>query len=809
MKTLTRFVLIVLLVLAAPALYAGHLKVTITPTQAVSAGAQWRVDGGTWRNSGVTVKNLTNTTHTVDFKAVTGWITPAPFSVTLSGNNTTSSAGTYVQPASLMVNLNVAGQWRIDGGVWRTYSTVATGLAPGNHTLEFGPFGGFTTPPPETIALAAGQAQTLTRNYVAQAYLGATLYPSTGQWRVNGGVWRASGTAAFFDAGTYTVEYAPVVAHVAPPSETVTLAPGAGPRLYRNYTPLTGAITMYLSGDNGFGRWRVDGGAWWTAPLTFNLLEGPHTVEYQAVAGYTAPSTETVNVVVNQITQLNRSYVALPASLSVTLTPASARWRVDGGVWRTSGAVLSVAAGPRVVEYEHLDFHLRPESETVIVAGTTAIARSYTTGAADLLVRSNPPLLGERGVAQWRIDGGPWRRCGERRGIPPGVHALEFQQRPGLSTPDPIAITATAGALLELEADFTMPHRLRFFIKDDLAAGLTLAELQARLSQYAAHFQTIWHRESARRFVFNPATDITVCTADPFSWNYVGSDLPELGFEMWIYARLTDNPTYGSYDGNGGLDLSGAGGATNMKWDRIHDPATLQPDTEPMRQYWTQVSTMIHECQHSFGAGLGEYYSPRFLSDPTSVAPILPTTSYSDAAGGDHFWGSRQEYWGDPLLASCYGQWRLGAPTSLPALLDATRFSPATKGVVNSLCRRSNGWDALPSLLQVKVRVVDATTGQLVPGATCRVWNRRVDGTFNNFEQTVVATATAGEFHFRWEPYPDFSPLNNYDNMKIVKAWAPGYAPAAQWEWIYDAQKARTWELKDSFEITVALSPQP
>ena len=49
MKHLVRSLVMSLLALAAPALHAGHLKVTITPTQAVSAGAQWRVDGGVWR----------------------------------------------------------------------------------------------------------------------------------------------------------------------------------------------------------------------------------------------------------------------------------------------------------------------------------------------------------------------------------------------------------------------------------------------------------------------------------------------------------------------------------------------------------------------------------------------------------------------------------------------------------------------------------------------------------------------------------------------------------------------------------------
>jgi hypothetical protein len=128
--------------------------------------------------------------------------------------------------------------------------------------------------------------------------------------------------------------------------------------------------------------------------------------------------------------------------------------------------------------------------------------------------------------------------------------------------------------------------------------------------------------------------------------------------------------------------------------------------------------------------------------------------------------------------------------------------------LIDGLYRRDYATTSLPALSQVKVSVVDAVTGQPIPGATCRAWNRRVDGTYNNFEQTVVPGASPGLFEFRWEPYPGFVPLNNYDNAKIIKAWAPGYAPKAQWESIYDAQKAKVVEDKEFFEITIALTPQ-
>jgi hypothetical protein len=54
----------------------GSLQVNLSPPGAVNAGAQWRVDGGAWENSGVTVASLSEGTHPVTFKGILGWIAP-------------------------------------------------------------------------------------------------------------------------------------------------------------------------------------------------------------------------------------------------------------------------------------------------------------------------------------------------------------------------------------------------------------------------------------------------------------------------------------------------------------------------------------------------------------------------------------------------------------------------------------------------------------------------------------------------------------------------------------------------------------
>jgi len=74
---------------------AGSLQVTITPAGAITAGAQWQVDGGTWENSGATVANLSVGNHTVSFSAVSGWTTPSNQTVSVSANSTATATGVY------------------------------------------------------------------------------------------------------------------------------------------------------------------------------------------------------------------------------------------------------------------------------------------------------------------------------------------------------------------------------------------------------------------------------------------------------------------------------------------------------------------------------------------------------------------------------------------------------------------------------------------------------------------------------------------------------------------------------------------
>jgi hypothetical protein len=85
-----------------PLVQTGSLQVAITPPEAVAAGAEWNVDGGTtWFNSGATVPNLSAGSHTVAFKPTTGWATPGSQMVQIDDGQTTLATGLYNPPAGV------------------------------------------------------------------------------------------------------------------------------------------------------------------------------------------------------------------------------------------------------------------------------------------------------------------------------------------------------------------------------------------------------------------------------------------------------------------------------------------------------------------------------------------------------------------------------------------------------------------------------------------------------------------------------------------------------------------------------------
>jgi hypothetical protein len=75
--------------------WTGSLQVTLSPAEAVAAGAQWRVNGGPWQASGATVTSLPEGAHEIDYSVVANWSAPGTKTVHIVRGQTTAAAGEY------------------------------------------------------------------------------------------------------------------------------------------------------------------------------------------------------------------------------------------------------------------------------------------------------------------------------------------------------------------------------------------------------------------------------------------------------------------------------------------------------------------------------------------------------------------------------------------------------------------------------------------------------------------------------------------------------------------------------------------
>lgn len=143
----------------------GGLGVTITPESAVTAGAQWQVDSGAYLNSGSIVTNLSVGDHTVSYKPLSGWITPAAQVVSITDQTTTNIVATYTnstgQVGALSVTINpsaavsAGAQWKVDNGTFQNSGAVVANLGASNHVVSFKATAGWITPSNEIVAVSA------------------------------------------------------------------------------------------------------------------------------------------------------------------------------------------------------------------------------------------------------------------------------------------------------------------------------------------------------------------------------------------------------------------------------------------------------------------------------------------------------------------------------------------------------------------------------------------------------------------------------------------------------------------------------
>lgn len=313
----------------------GSLTVNLSPTGAVSAGAQWRVDGGTYHNTGDTEPGLSVGSHTVSFKPVTGYTTPTDQTASITSGATTPASGTYtiVTASTYVLTLSQggstgdilpspAGTWNGSAYVYNAGAVVQLTANP-NIGYHFGGWGGALsgTANPTTITMDGNKTVsasfpsgdpnlgtvTVTIQPPAAAAAGVT-------WGWNASDFRASGSSYTTFPGGYWIVLHPVDGWLGPYSQSVTLTAGQTTSYTVTFTADTtpGLLTVTLSPPDAVtagAKWHVNGGPAQGNGATASLAPGNnYTVSFDPVAGWTIPANIVVAVQRSQTTVVAGSY---------------------------------------------------------------------------------------------------------------------------------------------------------------------------------------------------------------------------------------------------------------------------------------------------------------------------------------------------------------------------------------------------------------------------------------------------------------------------------------------------------------------
>lgn len=287
------------------------------------------------------------------------------------GSATAIYPGAIIPPPSLRVILQpndviLAGaKWSIDGGTYRDSGVSVSGLTPGSHSVSYQRIDGWTRPATETVVLTNGVATTLTRTYIQQASVVVRFddvaTPEGAAWRVNGGNWMDSGMiVSNVDAGTNVLSYMPVAGWFEPPIESVTMVPGSTLELWREYHVMTSSVSAVILPTNAVAdgaRWRVDGGAWMNSGEQVGGISlSSHQVEFSSLTRWITPASVTINPT-NQVTVVVTGLYSQVTGLAVDIVPADAvatgaMWKISGGSWTNSGALLELPAGTYTIQFK-------------------------------------------------------------------------------------------------------------------------------------------------------------------------------------------------------------------------------------------------------------------------------------------------------------------------------------------------------------------------------------------------------------------------------------------------------------------------
>jgi murein DD-endopeptidase MepM/ murein hydrolase activator NlpD len=219
-------------------------------------------------------------------------------------------------------------------------------------------------------------------------------------------------------------------------------------------------------------QWRTDnpiafGWNGWQNSGEFERGHKPGIVNVQCkeINGWRTPSEREVTVRAGKVETLRVSYEknVQYGSVRIDIEPkgainAGAKWRMEGGSWRTSGATVdNLTAGTHKIEFSRIDGWTAPASQYLSVqanrlstaSGTYLLSQKY----GSLQVFLGPDSI--EGSGEWRLDDGTWRTSGVKLSqVSVGEHSVSFKNVAGWHSPQTLSVRIVENTLKTVSADY-------------------------------------------------------------------------------------------------------------------------------------------------------------------------------------------------------------------------------------------------------------------------------------------------------------------------------------------------------------------
>lgn len=306
---------------------------------------------------------------------------------------------------------------------------------------------------------------------------------------------------------------------------------------------------------------------------------------------------------------------------------------------------------------------------------------------------------------------------------------------------------------------------LVFYVDNRFLYTQSRQEIVNNLSNYIIHLNKILAKTTNKHFTFEKL--VFKKHGLRISSNY-STYFPTDHYELWVDIDKSEYPF--SYGGYFSYNTGGEAVLAGLSWCKFYDKPKNNYET---RDYWGQITVLLHEYAHVFGAGIGEYYSLINIPDRTGELSIhnLDITDQSDA-----FWKNKRDFINDPLMWNVYNRPLLGFPTNINQLLEKTCYSQITSFFINGNYR----YPVINPRLPTKVRfLVIGDRGQQLEDVKIEIWK------MSYFQDTIDKIIGHDSIDYEW----DVNSIS-IDNLRFAKVYKEGYEPQSLYFSVYDIQWA-------------------